>query len=80
MTVAPRDIENSRISGSRHHTRDDRQQMTITINGESYDIDRDDLELLVDRDNPTGWIAEKLLNADREKRSPPTTKTEEASA
>ncbi|GAA0261483.1 hypothetical protein [Halobacterium noricense] len=54
--------------------------MTININGESYDIDREDLVLLVERDNPAGWIAKKLLNADAERPRPSTTETQEASA
>jgi len=35
----------------------------MKINGEEYDIDRDKLRLLIERDNPSAWIADELLNA-----------------
>ena len=35
--------------------------MGIIIDGKEYDIEQEQLELLIERDNPTAWIAEKLL-------------------
>jgi len=38
--------------------------MTVTINGETYEIDRADLETLVGCDNPLADIARALLRLD----------------
>lgn len=40
--------------------------MPIEINGNTYDIDRDELRLLIEEDTPAGWIAAALLEADGE--------------
>ena len=39
------------------------EHMSLEINEETYDVEPEQLRLLVERDSPASWIAQRLLEA-----------------